>query len=447
MGNRRRSDSSRREFLKRAGKMGAGLYVGATGFSLLLAACSKSPATPATGSSSAGGTVTTPSNPSFGSTPPKEVIFAAVQALTGPNSAWGQTSWNGIQMAAELINAQGGIKSLGGARIKAVIYDTESKPELAQAQTEKAIQDGAVIITGCTQSAASMLATTVCERLQVPFIAQDDNQQLIERGYKYTFKVRAHISEYTNRILDFARDMEKATGRAARKVAFLSENNGIGKNALEYGAELVRSSPDFELVDATLYDPATTDFTGFISKYKEAGVELVMGHQSTNPAIQITRTMKQLGFKPVAFGGLGGAQLGAAYVEALGADATDVLSTMAWAPSLKIPGMDKLKELYQQTYNKPMDDTGAAGVSMTGIVWDVMERAASYDPKVVRDAVAATDFQTPDRNFLFINGVKFREDGQNVACTAVLAQIRGTEWIPIAPKEFTDATAVWPMWA
>ena len=48
---------------------------------------------------------------------PKEVEIAIIDGLTGPYSANGSRVIKGAEMAAEEINAAGGIKSLGGAKI------------------------------------------------------------------------------------------------------------------------------------------------------------------------------------------------------------------------------------------------------------------------------------------------------------------------------------------
>jgi branched-chain amino acid transport system substrate-binding protein len=377
---------------------------------------------------------------------PKEIVFGVVQAITGPNAAWGQSCWNGIQLATEIINEQGGIKSLGGAKLKAVIYDTESKPEIAQAQAEKAIDAGAVILTGSVQSAAAMLATTVAERYQVPFIAQDDDQALIERGYKYTFKIRPHARVYTSTILEFLKEISAKKGITVDKVALLCENNGVGKNLFKQAQSVFASAPEYKVIDASLYDATTTDFSGYIAKYKEAGVQIVIGHSSPNPAVMITRSMKQLNFQPLGFFGLSGGQITAPYVEALGPDANDVFSTMAWAPALKIEGLEAIKKRYEAKFKMKMDDTVSAGFCATAIAWDALERSGSVDPKKIRDAVATTDIRTPQRNYFFINGAKFDETGQNIAAVPVLTQIRDKAWIPIAPKEYTDGEAVFPIW-
>src|SRR5262245_54063947 len=51
----------------------------------------------------------------------QEILIANVVALTGANSGWGQPNWNGFQLACEMINAKGGIKSLGGAKLKPLV--------------------------------------------------------------------------------------------------------------------------------------------------------------------------------------------------------------------------------------------------------------------------------------------------------------------------------------
>ena len=46
--------------------------------------------------------------------------------------------WTSMR-TVELMNEAGGVKSMGGAQLKPVIYDTETKPEIAVNQTEQAI--------------------------------------------------------------------------------------------------------------------------------------------------------------------------------------------------------------------------------------------------------------------------------------------------------------------
>ena len=57
--------------------------------------------------------------------------------VTGPLSYSGQLCRLGARIAVDEINAAGGIKSLGGAKIEAVYGDAQSKPEVGVAEVEK----------------------------------------------------------------------------------------------------------------------------------------------------------------------------------------------------------------------------------------------------------------------------------------------------------------------
>src|SRR6266853_5970879 len=59
-----------------------------------------------------------------------------VHPVTGPIAEPGQACRLGAQMAAEAINAAGGIKALGGARLELVLADTQGKPDLARTEAE-----------------------------------------------------------------------------------------------------------------------------------------------------------------------------------------------------------------------------------------------------------------------------------------------------------------------
>src|ERR1051325_1427166 len=120
----------------------------------------------------------------------KEVTIAGILPLTGPSAAFGQGSWNALQLACEVVNQKGGIKSLRGAHLKAAVADTESKPEVAASQTEQMARRGASVLIGCNQSAAAIVASQVAERAAVPFMtAYDIDPAITARGFRYTFRL------------------------------------------------------------------------------------------------------------------------------------------------------------------------------------------------------------------------------------------------------------------
>jgi len=62
------------------------------------------------------------------------VKIGTLHCVTGPLAEPGQACRVGAQMAADAINAAGGIKSMGGARIELLLGDTQTKAEVARAE-------------------------------------------------------------------------------------------------------------------------------------------------------------------------------------------------------------------------------------------------------------------------------------------------------------------------
>ncbi len=376
---------------------------------------------------------------------PKEVLLAAVVALTGPNAAWGQRTWNGFQLACDLVNEQGGIKSLGGARLKYIVADTESKPEVAGSQTEKVVQRGAVAITGTNQSAATIVATQIAERESVPFVCATDVDPLItSRGFKFTFRTSPLVEAYARDLLAYIKELGQTSGKPAKKLAILSENSIVGQSSVE-GATRAAKELGYEVVDAATYDAAKTqNFASYISRYKGAGVEVLIGHNKPSDAVLITRTMKELNFNPMAYGGILGGHVSSEYVNALGKDADHVLATTSWSADADIPGLKELARKYQDRFKEHMDSTSAGGFTAFSVLWDALERAGSADRKKLRDAIAATQMKTGDRMYMQLRGAKFTATGENTLAGGLVFTIRSKEWVTVAPKEFAKTTAAYP---
>lgn len=383
--------------------------------------------------------------PGLGRAQAREVTLGAVVALTGTNAAWGQRTWNAYQIAADLINEGGGIKAMGGAKLKTVVADTESKPEVAGSQAEKIIGRGVAAITGTNQSAATLVATQICEREGVPFVCATDIDPLITaRGFKYTFRTSPVVESYARDLLAYVKELGERAGKPARKLAILSENSVVGQSSVE-GASKVARELGYEIVEAATYDAAKTqNFTSYVSKYKSAGVEVVVGHNKPNDAILITRTMKELNYNPAAYGGILGGHVSTEYVNALGKDADWVLATTSWSADADIKGLKDLARKYQERFKEPMDSTAAGGFTAMAVFWDALERAGTADRKKLRDAVAATQIKTGDRMYMQLRGARFLPSGENAESGGLVFVVKDKTWHTVAPRDFAKMQAPFP---
>src|SRR3989442_5669390 len=79
---------------------------------------------------------------------PATFKLGVIHPVTGPLAEPGQACRLGAQMAADAINAAGGIKSLGGMKLELLLGDTQTKPDLGRLEAERVAKQGAPVVMG-----------------------------------------------------------------------------------------------------------------------------------------------------------------------------------------------------------------------------------------------------------------------------------------------------------
>src|SRR5437660_9074105 len=117
---------------------------------------------------------------------PAEVKVGLIVPLSGIYTRPGQVMRMGAEMGIEHINAQGGIKALGGAKLKLVVIDCGDTTEKAKnaAQRMVAQDTDLVAATGAYLSSFTLAVTEVTERAQLPVLTLSYPGPLTERGFR-----------------------------------------------------------------------------------------------------------------------------------------------------------------------------------------------------------------------------------------------------------------------
>jgi branched-chain amino acid transport system substrate-binding protein len=372
------------------------------------------------------------------------VTLGALFPLTGPAAPWGRRTWNGIQLACEVVNGQGGIRALGGARLAAAVADTESRAEVAGLHAARAMAGGAAALIGCNQSAASIVVSQVAERSGVPFVTPTDLEpEITARGFAGTFRTAATLDDYARDLLGYVRTLGERQGRPPRRLAILSDSSKVGRSAAE-GADQAARALGYNVTDVEIYERPSADFRGCVQGYRDGGVEVVVGHNALDDAVRITRAMRDVGFTPKAWGGILGGQASPRYASALGPMASGVLGVAAWWPDLAIPGLAALEARYRERFGERLDAMAAAGVTAIAVIRDALERAASVDRVRLREALAATDLRAGERLCLQLRGVRFLPSGNNGRAGGPVLVVTEGVPVPVAPPEYARAVARYP---
>ena len=112
----------------------------------------------------------------------KEVKIAMLVPLSGPWARQGILEKFGAEMAIDDINKAGGIKSMGGAKLKLLEYDTGDTAEKAKDAAQRLLAQEPDVVGGfgCWLSTFTLAVTEVTERAAIavahPVLFRPDHQ-------------------------------------------------------------------------------------------------------------------------------------------------------------------------------------------------------------------------------------------------------------------------------
>src|SRR5262249_50708842 len=126
----------------------------------------------------------------FAQTP--AINIGVIQPLSGANAQFGINCRNGIELVADAINAAGGIKALGGAKINLIVSDATSNPTTAPTVAQRLIaQNELTAVLGAFASSLTLAISEVTARADIPFLTQAFADEITGRGFESVVQVPA----------------------------------------------------------------------------------------------------------------------------------------------------------------------------------------------------------------------------------------------------------------
>ena len=350
-----------------------------------------------------------------------EVKIGVITPLSGPLSSIGTAAKRGAMLAAERINNEGGIKSLGGAKIKLLFGDDEAKPNIGMAEAERLIkQDKVDALIGAYTSSVSFPMTQVAERYKVPVVVPASaKDEITERGFKYTFRLCDKASGYSKGGLSFIEWLYETNNIPVKTIGLLYEDSGWGKaytNSLK--KHLQQSGSEYEIVVDLPYSKETKDLRATILKLKAANPDVVVQVSYTIDAILAIKTMHELGYFPKALVTGGSGHTVPDFYKSVGELSEFIYVTEPFSPMLPVGEVKARADEFEKKYDTPMDMYGAFFYTGLYIIADALERAGSVDKAKIRDALTKVNIEVGKKGNLFPYAATFDDQGQAPATTS-----------------------------
>lgn len=370
--------------------------------------------------------------PGVASAQPKPVNVGVILPLSGGNAQFGINSRQGIELVADEINAAGGLKGLGGAKINLVVADSTSSPTSAATVAQRMIaENDCCAILGAFASSLTIAISEVTERRAVPLITMSYSDQLTGRGFKNVFQITPKGSVMGKSQFDLAAEL---AGGAAKvnKIAILYEDTAFGTSTAS-GLRAAAKAAKVEIVLDEAYPLGITDVTPLINKLRASKAQMIFPVSYLNDSLLIVRALRQQKINVPIVGGSAGYVI-PDFPQALGDYANGVLSICSANYDLDTA----LTERYRKRFKAFM-------------VHEAIEHAVSLD--VLAQAInaaksaASADITKTLRSMTFTEGwakamtngiVKFDDTGLNIHAEPVMVQWQNKELVTVWPKKFAQ---------
>ena len=300
-------------------------------------------------------------------------------SMTGKEATFGQSTYNGVKIALDEINAAGGFK---GKKLEVIPYDDKGdSKEAGSAVTRLIDSDHVVAVLGEVASSLSIAGGAVCEQKNIPMISPSSTNPRVTAGKQMVFRVcfidpfqAAAIAKFTTANLHLTKaailfDQTQAYSKGLRDFFTASFK--------KMGGAIVADQP---------YNGGDQDFSAQLAKIKAEGAEIIFVPAFSTEGGNIAIQARKLGLTIPLIGGDG---WDSSQLAAIGGSSIEgCYYSNHSAPDQ--PNMKDFVAKYQKQFNATPDALGGLGYDATAVLFDAMKRAKSLGGKDLAEAIAQT---------------------------------------------------------
>ena len=369
---------------------------------------------------------------------PAPVKIGLIHPVSGALAYSGGQGRLGCQWAIDEINAAGGIKALGGAKVQAVLGDSQSRPEVGVSEVERLHQEAVSAYVGCFSSAIALPATQAAAKYNTPFMIDVGvSDAITSRGLKNVFRLAPGNGRCVDDAFAGLAELNKAAGGVAKTAVLVHEDSEFGTST----AKLLNAKMagiGIEVKEDLKHATPTRDFSNLVLRIKSIKPDLVIISNYQNEYVLLARTMHQ---QRVDVAGMFSV-LGGGFNYKLVKEQPEVAQYMMDFNHWYNPRSAKAQEM-----RKAVEAKGGlftfevyCGYNAVKCYVDAIERAKSADKEKV---IAALEVSTWSDHFMPYGPTKF-VNGQNTGGRAALLQASKTDIDVVWPNEFAGAKPIFP---
>lgn len=312
--------------------------------------------------------------------------------LTGAVAAFGQSQLNGINLAVEEINKNGGIN---GKKLEVVSADNASKKEESTRTATKLItQDKVDVLLGAAISGDTFAAVEVANNKKVPMLTPSATNDSITFDAKknklndYVFRA-CFIDSFQGKVMaDFS-----AKNLHAKNAVVYIDNSSDYSKGLAKSFKTTFEGNGGKVVAEESYQTKDTDFKAVLTRIKTLNPEVIFVPGYYEEVGKIIKQAREMGIKAPMMGGDGwdAPEL----MQIAGAEnLNNTFISNHYSSEDKDPKVTKFIENFKGKYGSVPDAMAVLGYDGMYMMADAIKRAGSTDKEKIKDALANTkDFE------------------------------------------------------
>ena len=319
------------------------------------------------------------------------VKVGVVGPHVGPIAWLGEFQKKGVNLAADDINASGGIL---GQKVELVFGNDSASPATSVATVKKLIySDKVCAIIGPINSSCAIAAGPVATEAKVPIFSDTLSPKVTEARSPYVLRTRATDEYNFEGVIDYL-----VNNRKYKKFAVIHDQTDFGMSGKEIIlGHLSRFNIKPLLIEAVNVEDK--DFSGQLLKVKNSGAECMIVNTLAVTVGLMNKQKIQLGMdKIVLAGAMGIANI--YFPRASGAIENPkniegvIFSALTSCGSTEDPKTSEFCSKFKAKYGEEPDTSGMEGADYDGlyIIKTAIEKAKSLDPAEIAKAVKTFNY-------------------------------------------------------
>jgi len=310
-----------------------------------------------------------------------DIPIGVYAALTGDQAAFGNATVQGVKLAADEINAAGGML---GHKIRLVIEDDAGRPDQAASVVTKLItSDGVLAVIGENSSTQSLAGAPICQASKVPMISPSSTNPAVTEKGDYIFRV-CFTDPYQGKALAvFVKNSLKLDTAAILVDKKTDYSVGL--------AQFFRTAYEEiggKIVAEQSYSGGDSDFRSQLTAIRTAKPKVLVIPGFYTEVGQIAIQARDLGMTVPMVGGDGWDS--PTVIEIGGKAINGSYFSDHYFVGDPAPRVQEFVKKIRERHGRNPDANAALGYDSLYILARAVEKAGSLDRKAIRDQIAVT---------------------------------------------------------